>query len=356
MKISAFNRKGLYFFVGFGMLFTFYTLFRLYGLGAWQTVSDQPLAALSYLEGIPGPEDLQIDRAGKYLYIASEDRWAQEMGKAERGAIYKLNIQEDKAKPQLISPAQPEDFHPHGLHLYSDPAGKQTLFVVNHRESGKQSIEIFDLNDRGQLSYRESIFHPNLVWPNDVLGLSHSTFYVTNVSGYGPNFGRKMDAFLNLRGGSISYFDGEDMQKVASQLAFPNGLALSKDGQTLYVSETIAGNISQYQRQSNNNQLTFLRSDFVQRGVDNLDVDLQGDVWVAAQPNLLALAQHIKNPKALSPSQLYVVNPKNGRARLVYSNQGAALSGISVGVYYNQQIWMGVFCDSKIAYCPKYLK
>ena len=102
------------------------------------------------IAGMPGAEDMAIDRATGRIFVASDDRRAAAMGKPVRGAIYSLPVESLTTPPALkdLTGGQPTAFHPHGTSLFRGPDGKVTLMVVNHTKGAADytgtTVEVFD--------------------------------------------------------------------------------------------------------------------------------------------------------------------------------------------------------------------
>lgn len=65
---------------------------------------------------------------------------------------------------------------------------------------------------------------------NDVLAVSENTFYVTNYGGTSTPMSRKLEAWLMLPWGHVTYYDGTTGRTVADGLWLTNGVNLSPDG------------------------------------------------------------------------------------------------------------------------------
>ena len=330
-----------------------FVLYQLSHLGAFLKVRNLNNANCSILANLPGPEDLQIDHKKEILYFISYNRWAPMRGAHVRGGIYSLDLKAPQAGPKLICPDQVEDFHPHGFSLYQDNEGDNLLFVINHRQDGRQTVEVFATQLNDQLQHLETIESRLTKWPNDLVAVGPRQFYLTDINRPYNGIGLKIDALLQLRKGRVVYYDGSDFQIVAENLSFPNGINLSNDGKSVYVSETLAGNINIFQRDHASGRLNLLNSHFVRVGVDNITVSQDGSLLVAVQPNLIALAKHFKNPQATSPSQVLKIriNEEGYDFQEIYSSSGVQLSGGSVAALYKNKLIIGSASESKILSC-----
>ena len=86
-------------------------------------------------------------------------------------------------------------------------------------------------------------------------------------------------------------------------------------------------------------------------GVDNIDVDGDGRLWVAAHPKLLTFVRHVSDPKALAPSQVFRIDPTSRRVEEVYLELGSRLSGSSVAAFHDGRLLIGPVFDPRFLDC-----
>jgi hypothetical protein len=140
--------------------------------------------------------------------------------------------------PDCPGPPNPQNFTTHGL--YAEPGAGPTykLFVVAH--GARESIEIFELDTRGDTPVATWIgcaVAPDPVGLNSVRGLPDGGFIVSNFlpRGSSPEATQRMRE--GERNGELwEWHTASGWQKVpGSEAAGANGLELSPDGRTLYV-------------------------------------------------------------------------------------------------------------------------
>jgi arylesterase/paraoxonase len=89
-------------------------------------------------------------------------------------------------------------------------------------------------------------------------------------------------------------------------------------------------------------------------GVDNIEIDSTGGLWIGAHPQLLKFMQHAQDPAKLSPSQILHLSPKAGGGydiKEVYLNKGEAISASSVAAVYKNRMLVGAVFDPKFLDC-----
>lgn len=185
--------------------------------------------------GVVGVEDIAVDGEIGLAYLSGYDRRALFAGQKVRGAIwtYALNILND-TPVDATATALPGGFQPHGISLFRGSDGKKTLFVINHA-GGKHSIEIFDVNG-ALLSHRRTVTGAGLVSPNDIVGVGPDWFFVTNDHANVSGWMRTVEDFGRLPLSTMQFFNGQDFSTALTGLGGSNGINMSSDGRSLYVS------------------------------------------------------------------------------------------------------------------------
>lgn len=328
--------------------------------GYFTAIKQEVAAQCTTIPSPPGPEDIQIDRARGLAFVAASDRRAFMAGnKAARGGIYTIDLTapSDQWSLHPVTASEPADFHPHGIGLYAGPDGMRRLFAVNHRAAGGHSIEIFDIAADGMLTHVKTVEDPLLVSPNDVVAVGPEAFYATNDHGTSNPTKAMIDDLLLNRNANIVYYDGKTMRVVGDTLSFANGINISADGKTVYATEFLGLSLHIYTRDIATGALTPRDYTPLGTGLDNIDVEEDGSLLIAAHPKITAMIAHASDPKKLSPSQVIRVelspNGDGGRAGTIYLNLGEQLSGSSVAAGYRDLMLIGNVFDPKILVCKQ---
>jgi len=313
--------------------------------GAFKTIQNHFNGSTEQVAIFPGVEDIDIDPSTGIAFLSSDDRWATMLKQQPvKGAIYTMNLNDSTPQPvnATLNFAQ-EDFHPHGISFYQTPEGKKMLFVVNHRPSGN-FIEVFQyVND--SLRHVERITDSLMISPNDVVGVGERSFYFTNDHDEKPGKIRSIKDLMTIGTGNIGYYDGEKVSITSAQgIKYANGINVSPDGSKLYLAATSDRKIFTYRRDAATGSLTLVSEFDTGTGVDNIDVDGDGSLWVGCHPQLLKFLSHAKDESALSPSEVIKLTPEEGglfRQESVYMNDGTELSASSVGAIYKNRLLIG---------------
>ena len=320
----------------------------LYDAGSFKTIENHSdLKNISIYTGIAGPEDFDVDPDSGWLFISNTDRWNVAKGNKTNDGIslWKLN---QEAAPYLLTTTFKGEFHPHGI-SYLKKGKTNYLFVINHNKNGS-SVELFRFKN-------DTLFHlvtfkdELMCCPNDLVAVDVDKFYVSNDHANKKGFKRKMEDYLRQAKSYLLYFDGKSFSKVYDKLKYANGVMVSQDGKTLYLTETIGSKISVLDRDIKTGKLQLRFTKNLKTGLDNITMDANGDLWVAAHPKLFDFVGHVKDSEHLSPSQVLKISP-NGTDDLevseVYLNDGSQISGSSVALHYKGKVYVGVVFESKL--------
>mgnify|MGYP000109048194 CR=1 FL=1 len=306
------------------------------------------------ITGVIGAEDITIDHANQFAYISADDRRSVMANEPVTGGIYGLDLSTPDASPVLLTQRFSTDFHPHGIYLYQNNNGDDSLFVINHRNGGEQQIEIFDIKDVNRLIHRQTISYPELISPNDIIAISPTQFYATNDHGYPPgHFMQTFEDYLGLPLSTVSYYDGSKGSIVAEGLMYSNGIAIADDLKTLYVAEILSRRISIYDRDMSDGSLNKRGEIRVDTGADNLEWDDVGNLWLGAHPKPLDFAAHAKDETKRSPSQILKIDVKSENPEFseVYLSAGEDISASTVGAVSGDTLLIGSVFEGHILKC-----
>lgn len=298
------------------------------------------------IPGVVGAEDITIHPQTGVALISCDDRRATFRGEPTKGGIYAYDLR--SPNPQLVnltSEFEPQ-FHPHGMSLFFGENGQERLFVVNHRSDG-DFVEIFDYIEGG-LQYVESINGELMHSPNDLVAVGPRSFYVTNDHGSASEFGRTLEDYLRLPKANVLYYDGDRFRVVANGIKYANGININRDGTKVYVAATTGGKIHLYNRDKNSGDLDPFAEVEVGTGVDNIEIDSTGNLWIGAHPKLLTFVKHSKDKNKLSPSQvLKITLLENNQYQIaeIFLSNGEDMSGSTVGAVFENRLLIGSVFD-----------
>ncbi len=322
-----------------------FTLNAVWQSGSFKIIENSFDGTCQKIAGLSGVEDITIDQTTGIAFLSSDDRWAKSLRKTLiKGAIYTLNLNDSMPNPlSMTAQFADEDFHPHGISLYKTSAGKKMLFVVNHKKL-ENTIEIFEYKN-DSLIHQKTISDALLVSPNDVVGIGERAFYCTNDHNEKASAWRSIKDLMTIGTGNVCYFDGQKMHATTIEsIKYANGINISADGKKLYVASTSGKKILFYDRDITTGKLTQYNEWDANTGVDNIELDPDGNLWIGCHPQMLKFLSHAKDESKWSPSEIIKITIlSNGQIeqKMIYMNDGSEISGSSVGAVYKDKLLMG---------------
>ena len=325
-------------------------------LGGFNSVDGSYDKHCQIITGMPGSEDIEPDYSSGFAYVSSDDRYSHATNPDERGAIFRLNMNQDQ--PQAVKMTGTESiasFHPHGLSLYRD-SERTLLFAINHQvpldPSGGHSIYVFSIVGE-RLEMVEQFRDPGIRSPNDLVAVGPRQFYFTNDRKALKGGGMMAEILLGLNRSDLSYFDGNSVRQVAGGLAFANGIAASADGSEIYATASRDGSLRVYSRDTASGDLT-LKSEIVAgNSPDNIVRDQQGKLWVADHYNGLKQFSNTSAANVLSPGRVYRIDPTLETLDILYEDDGSTFPAISVAVPLADRLLFGSISADGVSICDR---
>jgi len=304
--------------------------------------------------------DLRIDRQRGLAYLSVLDRAGLARGEPLTGSVMllDLNLAEPTARAALAY--DPPDFHPQGLSLFEPGNAPARMFAISLRSQGDHVVEIAERDPAGTFFPRETLSDPSFVQPTAIAAVGARQFYLLNESDGAPATSRMRDLMFRRARGTLVYFDGRAAHLIESGLESPWGLAVSPDGARLYVGETLGKRLKIYSRDPATGAVRLEENVALDTSPNQLDVDTDGVVWIAAHPKLFSLYSHLEQPATRSPTQVLRFDPRGARpaagerdARLsqVYANDGAQLSAGSAAAHWRDEFLVGGLMQHKVLIC-----
>jgi arylesterase/paraoxonase len=306
---------------------------------------------------VPGAEDLAISYEDHFILVSSDDRAAGRHGRPHRGGIYKIDLRQDPFSAKLISESFRDAFFPHGISMIRLDSAVYKVYVINHvakagagnvmDHTGKEhSIEVFRL-EGDRLTHLETLKDPSIKSPNDLVAVDERRFYFTNDHGADSRLGVLAENYLGRALSNVVYFDGKDYREVAGGIAYANGINYDRERNLLFVASPRDFMVKVYEVRENG-ELDFIENIDCGTGVDNIEFDREGRLWIGAHPDLLHFSAYAAGKKEKAPSELITVEYRSAGdydVRSIYTNDGSAMSGSSVATPYGKYIYAGNVMD-----------
>ncbi|KAL7753159.1 hypothetical protein RI367_001613 [Sorochytrium milnesiophthora] len=203
----------------------------------------------------------------------------------------------------------------HGLGVRSaDKDNAVVLTFVNHRMAGGSCIEVFEHQiGTTRMDHKKTVCDPLIHDPNNIVPLSGSgtTFYVSNyLSKDTSRLQRLAEQFLRSQTTTVALHTEGKTRVVAKKLAAANGVAISPNGKTVYVAESVGATLVMYQRQADN---SLRRTDTIKLPIlpDNVNViPSTGELLISGHPSAIDFLKWEKT-QYTHPSPTVVVKISN---------------------------------------------
>ncbi len=299
----------------------------------------------------PGTEDVTIDEETGIAFVSADDRRATAAGAPVQGGIYALRL-DGSDRVSKVSPESFGDFHPHGISLWRGEDGRKRLFAINHTIGDGDKVEVFDVGFGGALLHVDTIAFPEMTSPNDLVGVGPRSFYVTNDRGFRGGVMETLEAYLALPASSLAYYNGQSGSVAVKGLTYANGVNVSADGKTLFVSEFLRRRIGVYERNPETGSLTLLKRYPVNTGPDNIEIASDGALWIGGHTKVFDFVKHAEDASAIAPSHVIRVNPATGETEDVLIDISGVLNGSSVGAATADTLIVGAVFDDHVLVCP----
>jgi len=317
----------------------------LYSTGTFRSVKNQFKGKTLAKIEIPGVEDITADEDDHFAIFISYDRAADRSNKPFKTGIYSMDLQDDKFAPKLISSDFKKPLLPHGISLIQLDSAHHKLFVINHAEG--EFIEVFDLYHRDSLVHRETLSNDLIYNPNDIVAIGANEFYFTNDKYHKSKIGILAENYLGLKWCETVYYDGKNYRVVANNSSYANGINYDKKRNLLYIAGVRDFSIKVYEKEENGD-LNFVEEIDCGTGVDNIELDSEGNVWIGCHPNMLAADAYIKGNSDKSPSEIIKITYRakgDYDVETIYMNDGTEMSVSTVAAIYKDLMLLGNVCD-----------
>ncbi|MEQ9466844.1 MAG: hypothetical protein RLN88_05495 [Ekhidna sp.] len=293
-----------------------------------------------------GAEDFTISYEDGFMIISQDDRAGRRDGNPNQGHLYYLDLDSGDFTPKKLTADYELPFYPHGISLLKLDSSKYQILVVNHARG--HTIEKFELY-RDRLVHISTFKDGSMISPNDVVALTKDSFYFTNDHGYTSYWGRMAESYLGLSVSNVVFYDGS-YRTVAEGISYANGINISKDRKQLLVAAPRSFSLEYYSIEPDGG-LTYDRSLDVRTGIDNIELDENGDLWMGAHPSLLAFTSYAGGKSPLAPSEIIKVTGEEVES--LYENDGSLVSASSVAAPYNDLLFIGTVMDESLVVLKK---
>ncbi len=299
-----------------------------------------------------GAEDIIVHHKDSFAIISSTARGNFPNTEQEVGGLYLLDLKDDNYKPIHLTKDFKKPFAPHGISMFQRDS-IFTIAAINHTKEGEY-IEFFQLIDQ-KLTHLKTLENELIFSPNDLVLLDENTFYFTNDHKYKDGVLRLAEDYLGLSVSNVVYFDGKNYTEVADGIAYANGINFDTSRNLLFVASPRKFLLKVYQK-NEDGSLNFIEDIDCETGVDNIEFDTEGNLWIGSHPNLLGFAAYAKGNEAVSPSEIIKIDYQekgNYRIEQIYMEDGTEMSASTVAATFGNLILVGNVMDDQFLILEK---
>ncbi len=338
------------------ILLIIYALYICATTGFFRTVSNTYQGSTIHV-AVPGAEDFAISRSDGFLIISSDDRAGRRDGKETINGLYYMDVNDEQPNPQLLKAVNDVPLFPHGISMLQLDSNTYRLLVVNHVTSSTEAVSSMDPNTVHSIEeyiYRDSVLihvktHKDELMnsPNDVVAVDDKGFYFTNDHGSKTKLGLILEDFLGFRRSNVVYFNGVDYKIVDTDIAYANGINIDHDKNIIYVASPRDMMVKVYDINLDGT-LDFQVDIDCNSGVDNIEIDESGLVWIGSHPKLLTSTTYFAGSSPHSPSEIITIDYNNKddySYASVYESDGTDMSASTVAIPYKNKVYLGNVMD-----------
>jgi len=349
-------------FLTLGALLAIGVLISIYWIargGAFKSIENDFNGSCSSFPLEGSAEDILIDHERGYAYLSILDRMGVAQGRPPApGMIGRLDL---NVNPPVLSNAltsTTEHMAPHGISLYIGKDGVRTLFMINHpadRANGTETINRYVEMAPGQFALTDTLSHPAVISPNDLVAVGPRQVYVVNDKGAEGTLDKMQEQLFGKGYSKLVYFDGDEGRIVLDDVASGGGINVSPDGSKIYIAQTGGMNVRVLERNPLDGSLTDQQLIELESAPDNIDIAADGNLTVATHADLMALIQHFISGQP-APSQVFAIDKNTDgdyAVEQIYLNTGEEISAGSVGATFGNQLLIGSITSRQVLICER---
>ncbi|MEM8896269.1 MAG: hypothetical protein AAGC88_16945, partial [Bacteroidota bacterium] len=323
-----------------------YVGYTFYSTGFFRTIEPYNTDKIIAKVKLPGVEDIELEPEAKFVILSSDNRAGRRDGNPTQGGLYKMNLDDLSESPKLLTGDFKGEFYPHGINMLKLQDGQHRIWAINH-VNNVHTIEVFDLFNSDSLVHISTLADDLMISPNDIVVLSENEFYFTNDHGYTSNLGVLAENYLGLRASNVVHAKDGNYQIVAEGIAYANGINYDEKRSILFVASPRDFKVKAYQRQESG-LLEFIEDIYAGTGVDNIEFDEAGALWIGCHPSLLSFTSYAAGKKPYSASEVIKINysgENDYSVETIYLDDGANMAAATVAPYYQGKVFVGNVMD-----------
>lgn len=322
-----------------------FVFYIFYSTGFFREIEPSD-ARVDMLVKLPGVEDIEVSYEEDFMIFSSDDRAARRYRRPRQSGLYLFDFKNSKYKE--LTEQLNFAFFPHGITMHRLDSAVYRIWAINHAYR-KHFIEVFDLYG-DSLVHREQLQHPSMVSPNDIVALDAERFYFTNDHRFTSGTGLLAENYLGLALSNVIYFDGESYREVADGIAYANGINFDSKKNLLFVASPRDFLVKVYEKRPEGT-LDFVENIDCHTGVDNIEIDTSGTLWIGCHPDLLHFTRYAAGKEKHAPSEIITIDYRSEgdyEVRAIFEDDGTLISASTVAIPMRFRIFIGSVMDNKV--------
>ncbi len=318
-----------------------YLLNTLFSTGYFREIENSSNTKILKSIAIPGAEDMQISYEDNFMLLSSDDRTSRRDGRTKQGHLYYINLKDTAITPIQLTGQLDIPFFPHGISMIKIDSLTYKVYVVNH-VNDEHSIEVFHLI-KDSLRHITSLKDESMISPNDIVAIDEERFYFTNDHQYTEGIMYLGEEYLGWAVSNVIYYDGNSYKEVADGIAYANGINYDKNRELIFVASPRGFLVKVFQREKDGS-LNFVENIDCGTGVDNIELDESGKIWIGSHPNLFAFTLYAAGKNPIAPSEIITIDYRSKgdfSKETFFLDHGNNMSASTVAVVYGNYVFTG---------------
>lgn len=305
--------------------------------------------------GFPAPEDIDVMPNGKDLLFSAfggidgEHPQLFRVFNPETGVATKATYLHEDNPPRwdnssCESPAS-EALGSHGVHVSQRKDGSWQLLAVNH---SRETVEMYAVIN-GQLAWRGCVGFPPLANLNDVVAIPTGGFLVTHMMDRRPELSMLEAMYAPGSSGFVwRWRPNKGLDKLpGSDSAIPNGIAISPDGQFVFIAESKTSLVKKIDYHSGE-----LLGSVAASSADNFSWTPSGKLLITGINGEMPAECMVSKAPCLAPFQVQSIDPISLKAQTLWQQSGLPAGAGTVAVEHQGYLYMGSFRGMQVIKVP----
>lgn len=298
--------------------------------------------------GFPAPEDIEVLPDGRHLLLSAFGGMGQQ---PQRFHLFDTETLEGRPIA-LVSEENPQrwddghcpspsasPFGSHGIHLSQRDDDRWQVLAVNH---DRESVEMFELREQDglpALAWRGCVVMPEGSVLNDVSAHPEGGFLVSNMASTSGDTSLTEGMARGDRSGHLwRWRSGEGVDKLPGYRgALPNGVAISADGQQVFIGETGANKVT---------KIDYASGEHIGEAeafADNFSWTEDGRLLITGISGPMPEECLGSPDPCLAPFQVRAIDPETMDVTVVHEQDGPPRGAGTVAVIHDGYMYVGSF-------------